>query len=268
MTGNVSLTVDGGTATTQLLTSGSSTFTLTSPNAGDHSLSASYTAQGNFAASSAIGTLHVNQASQTITVTAPNPFPSNATYGASFTASATGGGSGNAVMIFGSGSCGGSGNDSALITMTSGTGSCTVTFNQMGNTNYSAASQVSKSVTALLAPQTIAFTDPATAPALSPDGQTLVFIGTDSRLWLRSLQERESKPLAGTESAAAPFWSPDQKWIAFFAAGRLRKIPAGGGVIADLCDAPISSGGAWSGLCNGYGRGPSTETTAAQSLTS
>jgi len=158
--------VDGGTATTQLLTSGSSTFTLTSPNAGDHSLSASYTAQGNFAASSAIGTLHVNQASQTITVTAPNPFPSNATYGASFTASATGGGSGNAVMIFGSGSCGGSGNDSALITMTSGTGSCTVTFNQMGNTNYSAASQVSKSVTALLAPQTIAFTDPATAPAL------------------------------------------------------------------------------------------------------
>ena len=75
-------------------------------------------------------------------------------------------------------------------------------------------------------------------PALSPDGQTLVFVGADSRLWLRPLQERESKPLAGTESAAMPFWSPDQKWIAFFAAGRLRKIPAAGGVVTTFVTHP------------------------------
>lgn len=74
-TGNVSLSVDGGTAVSKALSSGSATFTstdiaaLASPNAGNHSLSASYAAQGAFAASSATGTLAVSKASSTTTVT-------------------------------------------------------------------------------------------------------------------------------------------------------------------------------------------------------
>jgi hypothetical protein len=69
---NVSLSVVGGAAVSKSLSSGSATFTntdvagLTSPSAGDHSLSSSNAAQGYFAASGpTLGTLHVNPASTT-----------------------------------------------------------------------------------------------------------------------------------------------------------------------------------------------------------
>jgi MBG domain (YGX type)/Beta-propeller repeat/Bacterial Ig-like domain (group 3) len=80
VTGDVSLSVDGGTAVTQTLSGGSAIFTVTKPLAGDHTLDASYAAQGSFDASTASGTLHVNQAPLTITaddntkfLNAPNP---------------------------------------------------------------------------------------------------------------------------------------------------------------------------------------------------
>ena len=72
-TGNVSLSVDGGTAATKALNSGSATFTntditaLATPNAGNHTLDASYAAQGNYDASAATGTLTVNPAPLTVT---------------------------------------------------------------------------------------------------------------------------------------------------------------------------------------------------------
>src|SRR5439155_1488262 len=77
VTGNVSLSVDGGTAASKALSSGSATFSntdipaLTSPSPGDHTLSASYAAQGHFGASSATGTLHVNQSTATASISAP-----------------------------------------------------------------------------------------------------------------------------------------------------------------------------------------------------
>src|SRR5439155_13730587 len=55
-TGNVTLSVDGGTAVSKALASGSASFTntdiaaLTSPSAGDHSLNASYARQGEHTA--------------------------------------------------------------------------------------------------------------------------------------------------------------------------------------------------------------------------
>jgi hypothetical protein len=58
-TGDVSLSVDGGGAVMQPLSNGSAIFTIVSPDEGDHSLSALYTAQGNFDASSGVGTLTV-----------------------------------------------------------------------------------------------------------------------------------------------------------------------------------------------------------------
>ena len=75
-TGNVSLNVDGGTTVVQDLTGGSTAFTIPSPSAGSHTLNAVYAAQGTFGASSASGTLIVNQVSTTATITAPT-----ATYG-------------------------------------------------------------------------------------------------------------------------------------------------------------------------------------------
>lgn len=68
VTGNVTLSVDGATPISQPLSGGSTIFTLTNPNAGDHALSASYAAQGIFAAASAIGSLHVDKATATVTL--------------------------------------------------------------------------------------------------------------------------------------------------------------------------------------------------------
>jgi uncharacterized repeat protein (TIGR01451 family) len=67
VTGSVSLSVDGGAASTMPLSSGSATFSLGVLSAGSHTLSASFAAQGNFLGSSAAGTLFVGQVPLTIT---------------------------------------------------------------------------------------------------------------------------------------------------------------------------------------------------------
>jgi serine/threonine protein kinase len=71
--------------------------------------------------------------------------------------------------------------------------------------------------------------------ALSPDGHSLVFSaaapGARPMLWLRSLENVDARQLAGTEDAQDPFWSPDNRWIGFFANGTLRKVPAAGGAV-------------------------------------
>src|SRR4029077_19261074 len=62
-------------------------------------------------------------------------------------------------------------------------------------------------------------TDRPTDFALSPDGRQIVFVASGdgpSRLWLRSLATTTAQPLAGTEGATAPFWSPDSRFIGFF----------------------------------------------------
>jgi hypothetical protein len=107
------------------------------------------------------------KADQTITVTMQAP-PS-AVYGTGFTVAANGGGSGNPVTFGSSGACTNSG---ATFTMTSGTGTCTVTFDQAGNDNYNPAPEVTESVTAQKADQTITVTTnaPATAPYNSSFG--------------------------------------------------------------------------------------------------
>ena len=66
--GTMALAVDGGSAVSQALLTGSTTFTISNPTAGDHTLSATYAAQGNYAASGATGNVHVNQAATTTSV--------------------------------------------------------------------------------------------------------------------------------------------------------------------------------------------------------
>jgi Tol biopolymer transport system component len=92
-------------------------------------------------------------------------------------------------------------------------------------------------------------TDPASA-AISPDGSRLVVTLTDStgipRLWIRPLDHLEAQLLPGTENAICPFWSPDSRFIAFFAEGKLRRVPVAGGAAEVICDAPDARGGAWS----------------------
>jgi Tol biopolymer transport system component len=76
---------------------------------------------------------------------------------------------------------------------------------------------------------------------VSPDGRRLAFIATSggqTMVWLRPLDALSAQPLAGTENAFSPFWSPDSRFIGFFANGQLRKIEASGGAVQTLCDVP------------------------------
>jgi serine/threonine protein kinase/Tol biopolymer transport system component len=91
-----------------------------------------------------------------------------------------------------------------------------------------------------------------TSFALSPDGRQLVFLATGedgrSRLWLRSLAATSAEPLAGTEDASAPFWSPDGRALGFFVPGALKRLDLGGGApqtLAPLAGAGPTHGGAW-----------------------
>ena len=86
-------------------------------------------------------------------------------------------------------------------------------------------------------------------PQLSPDGRRLVFLANGPKvkpfLWVRSLDSTEAKPLEGTEGARLPFWSPDGRYIGFFADRKLMKIEVSGGPPVNVCDAVLGQGGSW-----------------------
>lgn len=101
-------------------------------------------------------------------------------------------------------------------------------------------------------PENLAVAIPG-AFALSPDGRQFAFFATgadeEQRLWIRSLDSLDARPLPGSESLrAAPFfWSPDSRYIAFGAGGQLKKIPVSGGPAVVLCAVPGGTvlGGSW-----------------------
>ena len=84
--------------------------------------------------------------------------------------------------------------------------------------------------------------------ALSTDGAYLVYVadtgGRVRQLYLRSIDSLESRPIAGTEGAVSPFFSPDSQWVGFFAAGELKKVSISGGAPVTICAAPSLFGGA------------------------
>ena len=81
-------------------------------------------------------------------------------------------------------------------------------------------------------------------PAISPDGTVVAFIANDA-LAIRRLNESSFTTLPGTSGASHPFFSPAGEWVAFFANGKLKKIPVTGGPVVTLCDAPLGRGGSW-----------------------
>jgi hypothetical protein len=86
--------------------------------------------------------------------------------------------------------------------------------------------------------------------AVSPDGRHLAFSARDQTgkilLWVRAFDEPNPRPLAGTDGALHPFWSPDSRTIAFYAGGKLKKISATGGASFTICDAGLfAQGGTW-----------------------
>jgi len=106
-----------------------------------------------------------------------------------------------------------------------------------------------------LIPATIGRNGP---PQISPDGSRIAFIGcptaqsaeslvgsTACSVWLQSLHSREAHELPGTNGSNAPFWSPDGRWIGFFADGKLKVVSANAGPVRVVCDAQDGRGGSW-----------------------
>jgi serine/threonine-protein kinase len=69
--------------------------------------------------------------------------------------------------------------------------------------------------------------------ALSPDGTMLAFLaeGSDGerRLYLRALDALDAREVPGSEGSWQPFFSPDGRWLAFFAGRKLQKAAVSGG---------------------------------------
>jgi serine/threonine-protein kinase len=112
------------------------------------------------------------------------------------------------------------------------------------------------------------------AIALSPDGQSLAFIGAlpdgpkDAsrspaasvsvartrvrQLYLRRMDQLQATAIEGTEWAESPFFSPDGQWIGFWQAasdtlqsGELKKVPLAGGPIVTICRTALPAGFSW-----------------------
>ena len=87
-------------------------------------------------------------------------------------------------------------------------------------------------------------------PAITADGRTVAYTarqGTDDpQLYLRDLDRIDSRAVAGSRGARQPFFSPDGRWVAFFAQGHLQKVEVGGGAPIRLVETAYPFGGTWS----------------------
>ena len=91
---------------------------------------------------------------------------------------------------------------------------------------------------------------PARDIAIAPNGHTIAVVGNlesarKNALWIYEMGSQGAKNLADTEGATYPFWSPDGRFIAFFAEGKLKKLDVSGGPLQTLSDAPSGRGGTW-----------------------
>jgi serine/threonine-protein kinase len=92
-----------------------------------------------------------------------------------------------------------------------------------------------------------AFDRRAPALALAPDGALLAWSACNPtcRLYIRRIDELDARAIPGTDDASAPFFSPDGRWIGFFAAGKLRKVALAGGSPETLAEASQPFGAVW-----------------------
>jgi Tol biopolymer transport system component len=84
---------------------------------------------------------------------------------------------------------------------------------------------------------------------ISPNGRMATFAtkGADGKtvLWIQPLGETAARKLPGTEGATFPFWSPDSRFLAFFADKKLEKVDVSGGPPLTICEAENGRNGAW-----------------------
>ena len=90
----------------------------------------------------------------------------------------------------------------------------------------------------------------ATDLAVSQDGKMVAMVAYSNQaksyvLWTHELGSHKAAWLEGTQGATFPFWSPDRKYIGFFADGKLKRVEASGGQPQVIADAPNGRGGTW-----------------------
>jgi eukaryotic-like serine/threonine-protein kinase len=92
-------------------------------------------------------------------------------------------------------------------------------------------------------------TSMGTFMAFAPDGSTLAFVGTSrdgkDQIWLRRLNAASAELLSGTDGASFPFWSPDSRYLGFFAERKLKVLAATGGPARTLCEVIDGRGASW-----------------------
>lgn len=85
--------------------------------------------------------------------------------------------------------------------------------------------------------------------AVSPDGRSIAFQAQNfsgiSQIWLRTMDSLDARPIAGTERGGSPFWSPDGRFLGFFADAKLKIVDVAAGQVQNLADAPAGRGGTW-----------------------
>src|SRR6185503_4917205 len=85
--------------------------------------------------------------------------------------------------------------------------------------------------------------------AISGDGKFLAFVMPDETtgkniLSVQAIGDQHAVPLAGTEGASYPFWSPDSQYVGFFAEGKIMKVRAGGGPVQLVVPVTMTARGA------------------------
>ena len=90
---------------------------------------------------------------------------------------------------------------------------------------------------------------PRPSLAISPDGRRIVYTANGGpeppQLWIRDLDQFAPRPIPGTRHARMATFSPDGRWIAFFADSKLKKVPVTTGPAVELCDAVSGFGATW-----------------------